>query len=52
MDKNNLEGKILFNKYQIIKIIGQGAFGTIYLGKEITNNNEQIAIKIVSIISV
>jgi serine/threonine protein kinase len=42
-----LKNKILLKKYKIIKKIGKGSFGSVYLGKNI-QNNEYIAIKLES----
>jgi len=32
MSKDCLEERVIFNKYLIVKKIGEGAFGQIYLG--------------------
>ena len=40
-----LKNKILLKKFEIIKRIGKGAFGSVYLGKNI-NNDEYVAIKL------
>ena len=42
-----LKNKILLKKYKIIKKIGKGSFGSVYLGKNI-QKNEYIAIKLES----
>ena len=39
------ECPILFKKFKVEKKIGKGAFGTVYLGKNI-NNNQPVAIKV------
>ena len=33
MDKDNLINKLIFNKYKVLKKIGEGSFGRIYLCK-------------------
>jgi serine/threonine protein kinase len=39
-----LKNKIILKKYKIIKRIGKGSFGSVYLGKYV-NKNEYVAIK-------
>ena len=38
------ENSIIFKKYRIIKKIGQGSFGAVYMGKSISENKE-VALK-------
>ena len=50
MDDNRKSGnlksrKLLLKKYQVIKRIGKGAFGSVYLGKNVEKNN-YVAIKL------
>ena len=50
MDNNRKSGniknqKLLLKKYQVIKRIGKGAFGSVYLGKNVEKNN-YVAIKL------
>lgn len=40
--KDSLIGKIFFNKYTLVKKLGEGSFGSIYLS---TNGDEQNALK-------
>ena len=42
-----LKNKIILKKYKIIKRIGKGSFGSVYLGKNI-NKNDYVAIKLES----
>jgi len=46
--KDNLikKGKIIFNKYKVIKKINSGSFSDIYLGINLKDNNKYIAIKV------
>ena len=39
------ENPIIFKKYKVIKKLGEGAFGDVYLGKKI-DNNSYVAIKV------
>lgn len=40
--KDSLIGKIFFNKYTLVKKLGEGSFGSIYLA---TNGDEHYALK-------
>ena len=42
--EDELINKIFFKKYQILKKIGKGSFGSVYLGKNISND-EHYAVK-------
>ena len=42
--KDELTNKLFFKKYIILKIIGKGSFGMVYLGK-IINSNNFVAVK-------
>ena len=44
-DKFIMENPIIFKKYKVIKKLGVGSFGEVYLGKTI-ENNEYVAIKV------
>lgn len=42
---DELKNKILLQKFKIIKRIGKGAFGSVYLGKDLSKE-EYVAIKL------
>ncbi len=44
-DKFIKENPVIFKKYRVIKKLREGAFGVIYLGK-IIENNEYVALKV------
>ena len=44
-DKFIKENKLIFKKYMVIKKLGEGAFGDVYLGRAILNK-ELVALKV------
>ena len=46
MDKDNLINKVIFNKYRILRKIGEGSFGKVFLVKKQEKN---YAVKIIKI---
>ena len=47
-NSQNVNEQILNGKYKIIKKIGSGSFGKVYMAEDITSNNNKVAIKQVS----
>jgi serine/threonine protein kinase len=47
-NSQNVNEQILNSKYKIIKKIGSGSFGKVYMAEDITSNNTKVAIKQVS----
>ncbi len=47
LQSNDIIGKIFFNKFKVIKKIGQGSFGQVFQGVNL-KNNEQVALKFVT----
>ncbi|PMQ01613.1 MAG: protein kinase [Dictyoglomus sp. NZ13-RE01] len=45
LPKESLEGLIIKKRYKLIKKLGSGGMATVYLAKDLTNNN-QVAVKI------
>ena len=45
-DKFSKENPIVFKKYKVKKKLGEGAFGEVYLGQAILENNSYVAMKV------
>jgi serine/threonine protein kinase len=47
MEGKSLVGTVYSNKYQLVKPIGEGSFGKVFIAKDLMNSTE-VAVKLVS----
>jgi serine/threonine protein kinase len=48
-NSNDIIGRVFFNKFKVVKKIGQGSFGQVYQGYNI-KNDESVALKFVNLL--
>ncbi|MHC5037408.1 MAG: serine/threonine-protein kinase, partial [Planctomycetota bacterium] len=43
------EGKVLFDRFKVLRLLGRGGIGSVYLVEDISKGNERVALKLVEL---